>query len=158
MLRLAREIAMDIHPLEKILEAQKVSTDQWDWIRQNPRFQLLLSSCTEAWNSATNAAERVRVKSLFFIEEALPEFFARVHDKRENLSAKTEVLKAVSKLAGLGQSEGAGVGADRFSVTINLGGNKTLNITKDVTPVGNTPLGALEGPVIDIQTVNQELG
>lgn len=135
MIKLAREIAMDIHPLEQILKAHHVDQNQWETISQNKRFQDLLRSEIEAWQSAVNTSERVRLKSLSAVEEALPEFFARMHDSREALQHKNEVLKTLSRFAGIGGNNfESGVTGEKFSVTINLGTDQTLKIEKDVTP------------------------
>lgn len=132
---LAREIARDIQPLQSILEARQIDANEWERIQANPHFQRVLSSEVEAWQSATNVGERVRLKALHFVEEALPEFFQRAHDSRETLNAKTEVLKTITRLAGIGNStvDGAAIG-EKFSVTINLGADQTLKIEKTVTP------------------------
>jgi len=132
---LAREIAKDMHPLETILEVNKIGVDQWETIQNNPRFQRLLESEIADWNSASNASERVRLKSIHFVEEVLPEFYARANDPRESLAAKTEVLKTVARFAGIGSSGGEIGGAgEKFTVTINLGADKSLKIEKTVTP------------------------
>jgi hypothetical protein len=134
-IRLARELAMDIQPLEDILKAQGIDAKRWEVIQNHARFKALLASEVEAWNSATNTAERVRLKSLSFVEEALPEFYGRAHDAREPLSAKVELLKTVAKFAGVDRTQMDGaVAGERFSVTINMGADKQLKIEKDVTP------------------------
>lgn len=133
-LKLAREIAMDIHSVEDILAAHGIEQDRWEIIQQSPSFQTLLRSEVESWQSATNTAERVKIKSLAFVEEALPEFFARAHDKREPLNSKVEVLKTISKLAGIGGSVDGTVAGEKLMVTINLGADHSLKIEKDVTP------------------------
>lgn len=134
MVRLAREIAMDIRPLGDILNSHQLDSNQWESISNTPRFRQLLSSEIEAWQSATNTAERVRLKSLSAVEEALPEFFARMHDPREALQHKNEVLKTLSRFAGVGGSNfDSNVTGEKFSVTINLGTDQTLKIEKDVT-------------------------
>jgi len=135
LLRLAREIAMDMRELDDILKSHNVSRREWQKISTAPKFLDYLRKSTEEWQSATNTAERVRIKSLAFVEEALPEFFARAHDNRENLAAKTEVLKTVSRFAGIGVTgTDAGVTGERFSVTINLGDDQKVKIERDVTP------------------------
>lgn len=135
MLRLAREIAMDVRPIEQILEIMEISEERFDEIRSIPRFQSYLKAALEDWNSATNTAERVKIKSMAFVEEILPEFYARAHDPRESLLHKVEVLKTVSRFAGLGgpvQTAGSG---EKMTVTINLGsGSDSVRIERDITP------------------------
>jgi len=134
MLKLAREIAMDIRELPAILESHRVTDAEWEKISTNTRFQEYLSTCTQEWESATNTQERVKLKSLAFIEESLPEFYTRAHDPQENLSAKTEVLKTVARFAGVGVNvEGVTTG-DRLTVTINLGADSKLQFDRGPAP------------------------
>lgn len=137
LLRIAREVSMDIRPIEDILESHKISQDQWSEISNTPQFQHYLRSMTEEWHSAINTPERVRLKSLAFVEEALPEFYARAHDIKETLAAKVEVLKTVAKFAGVGGNVEGAVSGERMVVTINLGADHQLRVEKDITPRGN---------------------
>lgn len=124
---------MDIRPLDDILATHGIESSEWDEISKKPAFQGLLQSEIEAWQSATNTSERVKIKTLSMVEEALPEFYARMHDQKEPLSAKVEVLKTISKFAGIGGTvEGANLG-EKLTVTINLGSDHSLKIEKDVT-------------------------
>lgn len=133
LIKLAREIAMDMRTIDEILEIHEISPSAWQKIQENSQFQALLRSEVEAWQAAGNTAERVKLKSLAFVEEALPEFYARAHDPKEPLNAKVEVLKTISKFAGIGGSQfDASVGGERFSVTINLGADHSLKIEKSL--------------------------
>lgn len=134
MLKLARELAMDMRPVEDILATHEVTSDQWDDIANHPVFQGYLRGALEEWQSATNTQERVRMKSLAFVEEALPEFFARAHDPKETLTAKIEVLKTISKFAGVGGTVDGAIAGERMVVTINLGADHQFTIARDVTP------------------------
>ena len=134
MLKLAREIAMDIQPIDDILKHHQVTDGQWEEIQQNPRFKNYLRGAVEEWQSATNTPERVKLKSMAFVEEALPEFFARAHDPKEPLAAKTEVLKTIAKFAGVGGSVDGALAGEKMIVTINLGADQQLRIERDVTP------------------------
>jgi len=135
IVRLAREIAMNIRGIDEILEVQGISKDIFAKIRATKEFEKVLQNEVEAWNSATNTAERVRLKSLSFVEESLADFYADAVNKNESLSARTEVLKTVARFAGIGASNVDGaINGEKFLVTINLGSDKTLKIEKDVTP------------------------
>lgn len=138
ILKLAREIAMDIRPLEDILASAGVDDADWEAIRANPGFTKVLRRSVEEWNSAVNTQERVRLKTLAIVEEALPEFYARAHDSKEALQHKVKLLEVFGKFAGIGGVLGSGESvADRLTVTINLGADQQLRIEKDVTPQGN---------------------
>ena len=134
LLRLAREIAMDIHPLHTILETTKTTFEQWETIKENPRFQALLASETEAWNTALNTHERVKIKAAAMMEEWLPELFSRLHDNGEALPAKIEGGKLLAKIAEIGNTSVANPGAagERFSVTIHLGADSQLKFEHEL--------------------------
>lgn len=131
MQKLAREIAADILPLERILEVHGVTSQQWETIRHNPHFNRLLASEIEAWHSASNTAERVKVKTQAMIEEWLPEAFARLNAPSENLNHKVELAKLIRDLAGMGgRNVDATGGGERVSISINLGSGDPIRIEK----------------------------
>lgn len=133
LVKLAREIAMDIHPIQTILNQYGISTEQWEILKGNQRFQNLLLSETEAWNGALNTQERVKLKAAAMLEEWLPELNNRLHDADEALPAKIEGGKMLTRIAGIGvgAAEGGG-GGERFTVTINLGEDSKLTFEKQL--------------------------
>jgi hypothetical protein len=137
LVRLAREIAMDILPLDAILKSYGISESAWAALQYNSKFQKLLASESETWSTALNTNERVRFKAAAMIEEWLPELHLRMHDREESLTAKIEASKMLSRLAGMGGPEGIAVaGGERFVVTINMGPQVSpLEFTKDVNRV-----------------------
>lgn len=151
ILRLAREIAADIQTTDTILAKAGVSPDEWEAIQANPTFQRVLQQEIEAWNSAANTEERVKLKAAALIEEWLPELNARIHDPREGLQHKVKAAELARDLAGLGGRgvQTAAVG-ERFSVTINLGAD-TPALKIEATPV--TP--QVTGPVIEGEIVDE---
>lgn len=134
LLKLAREVSMEMRDIADILKTHDVCSEDWEVIRQLPRFQDYLRQFIEEWQSATNTAERVKLKSMAFVEEALPEFYARAHDPQESLNAKVEVLKTVARFAGVGGSVDGSIAGERLSVTINLGADQQLKIEKTMSP------------------------
>lgn len=144
IIKIARAIARDLVPLEEVLKQYGMDQNQWEQVRNAPHFQRVLTSALEEWNSAANTAERVKLKSLYLVEEALPEMYARAHDPREPLNHKVEVIKTIARFAGLGGGVSDAVAAgEKFSVTINLGADHQLKIEKDVTP------RVIEGSLVD---------
>jgi hypothetical protein len=136
LVKLAREIAIDHHLLETILENYNIDPSSWAAIQANHDFRRLLESEVSAWQSALNTHERTKLKAAALVEESLPECNTRLHDPKEPLNAKVEMLKALMRIAGMGESskgqvEGMG---ERFSVTINLSGDSQLKFEKEVTP------------------------
>jgi hypothetical protein len=135
LVKLAREVAMDIHPLETILRNHDIGADAWFALQNNHRFRALVISETEAWNTALNTHERVKVKAACMVEEWLPELHARLHDGEEALPAKVEAGKLLTRIAGMGlPGEVNGVAGERFTVTINMGPQiDPIQFTKEVT-------------------------
>jgi hypothetical protein len=145
LVKLAREVAMNIQSIETILEANQIDIETWENIKVHPKFNQYLESETSSWNSAINTHERVKLKSAAVIEDWLPEAYARMHDASENLNAKTELGKLVARLAGMGLTntnitDGSG---ERFSVTINLGNDAQLKFEKEM------PMKTIDGSLED---------
>jgi len=132
LVKLAREIAMNVSPLENVLENNGIDQDTWSIIRNHSRFKQLLETETSNWSSAINTQERVKLKAAAMIEEWLPEAYTRLHDPGETLNSKTELGKLVRDLAGFSKN-GVGVegGGEKFSVTINLGADSQLKFEKE---------------------------
>jgi DNA-binding transcriptional MerR regulator len=132
---LARELALDIAPLETILKNTGTTPEQLEAILKLPRFQQLLLDATQQWGSALNTAERIKVKALAQLEDWLPELHERLHDPKETLAAKIEGGKLLRSLAGIAE-RGAGTGeamGERFQLTINIGeSSKQLEVTHKV--------------------------
>lgn len=136
MVKLAREIAMDIQPIEAILKHYEIDQKRWDELLRNSRFKALLASESEAWNAALNTHERVKLKAAAMLEEWLPELNNRLHDRQENLPAKIEGGKILKSIAGFdGRQADVGLGGEKFTVTINLGAaTAPIEISKEITP------------------------
>jgi hypothetical protein len=133
LVKLAREIAMDIQPVETILKQYSITPEAWEQLQRNSRFQRLLASQVEEWNGALNTHERVRAKSAAMLEEWLPELNNRMHDQDEALPAKIEAGKMLTRMAGIGVATGeSGAGGERFTVTINLGEDHKLSFEKQL--------------------------
>ena len=131
LVKLAREIAMDIHPIETILKQYSIEPHTWAELQRNGRFIRLLEGQVEEWNSAMNTHERVRAKSAAMLEEWLPELNNRMHDREIALPAKVEGGKMLAKMAGIGEREASAAGGgERFTITINLGEDHKLKFEK----------------------------
>lgn len=140
---LAREIAIDLYPVETILKQHDIAPETWSAIQRNPRFQQFLENEIKAWNGALNTQQRVKLKAASVIEEFLPEAHHRLHGP-DTLTSKVELAKLVSRLAEMGMTGvGAeGVAGDKFSVTINLGADNQLRIE------GKTPPKTIDAEVV----------
>jgi hypothetical protein len=144
---LAREIAMDIFPVEQVLEIHKLTDDEWQKILGNQTFQSMLASMQRDWNSAANTRERVRVKAATGLESMLEQYVREIGDESIPLTQRVEAGKF---LARLGELDGA---HDRAG---GAAGTVTINITTSQNQPTIT-LTATRSPVLDLeQTVDSE--
>lgn len=131
-LKIARELGSNMRELDDVLATHEISHAQFDELQKNVRFQKLLRGFVEEWNKVSNTPERVKLKALSFVEEALPEYYARAHDAKEPLSAKVELLKTVAKLGGIGGEVNAALAGEKMTITINLGADAQLQFDKTI--------------------------
>lgn len=135
LIKLARELVMEIHDPAEIFTMLEIRQEDWVKIQKLPVFIQYLTSFQNEWNSTLNTEQRVKIKSAYMIEAWLEEANSRMHAIGETLPAKTELAKLVSRLAGQGFSTTNVEGnAESVKITINLGSDTPLKIEKDVTP------------------------
>lgn len=124
LVRLAREVAMDMAPLDVVLARGGWTLEQFDQLRRWPHFQRLVEAEAASWEGAANTHERVKLKAAAMVEDWLPEAHQRLHDRQEPLPAKVETAKLVVRLAGMGMEQalvGSGGEGQRFQLVINIG-------------------------------------
>jgi hypothetical protein len=131
LVKLAREIAIEHFPIETILKTHQITPEAWERIKDNPRFTALLEREIADWQGALNTHERTKLKAAAMVEEYLPEANKLINSSQESLPAKTELLKLITRIAGMGErTEISGGGGERFVVTINLGADQKLSFEK----------------------------
>lgn len=134
IVKLAREIAMDLRPLDQILEHHKVSLEAFEKLKRQPYFSRVLSAEVEAWQSAVNTGERVRLKSQAMMEEFLPDLYKRMIAPKEDLLKVVKGAELVAKLADLGESKNGSNPGDKVVIHIDMGAAGQLQVAKQVTP------------------------
>ena len=136
IVRLAREIAMQLRDLPDILKSHGIPQSEFDRLKAHPYFVSVLTSELAAWEAAGNTHDRVKLKSAALIEEWLPELYASMHDKKEALSSRVKAAELAAKLAGMGVYDAKleGTAADRVQITINMGADRKLEINKGMLP------------------------
>jgi hypothetical protein len=146
MLVLAREIAMNIHPVEDIIERHGIKREDFETILRNERFARLLEDAATSWEGALNTGERIKVKSLSMLEDWLASAYAMLHEPKHPLRDKVELAKLVGRFAGMGEKSTLDTNtADRVNITINLGAEKHVAAEFTIehegpTNVDSTPL------------------
>ncbi len=132
LVALARELAMEMKTMPEILKELSITPDQYEIIRSSTYFRHVLSQEIANWSSALNTQERVKLKAQSMIEMSLEEFYARMHDSKEPLSAKVELLKTLAKIGGVDTTKTEQAAGERFMVNINLGADQKITIDKPV--------------------------
>lgn len=135
IVKLAREIAMDLRPLSAILEHHQIDLREFEKLKRHPYFTRVLTAEVEAWNSAVNTSERVRLKSQAMMEELLPDLYKRMIAPKEDLLKVVKGAELVAKLGALGTPEVSGGNpGDKVVIHIDMGNAGKINVAKQVTP------------------------
>jgi hypothetical protein len=139
--RMAREVARNLFPVDRIRDAYKLSVDEFDAIVGSQMFQQRLGEELEIWNASTPMAisTRISAKAATMIEESIAEVYTLIHDRAQPMAAKVEALKWASRIAGIGErAENASIG-DRVVLNINFtgagNGERSLHIEKVIEPL-----------------------
>ena len=122
---LAREIAMDIFDLPQILELHRLSDEEWGSIQSHHKFKEMLRQMTMEWNSASNTAERVKVKAATGLESVLENYIRDINDATIPLGQRVEAGKFLARLGELGPDTINGAGGSAFSITLNIGATQS---------------------------------
>lgn len=134
IVKLAREIAMDLRPLPSILEHHKVDQSTFEKLKRQPYFSRVLAAEVEAWQSAVNTGERVRLKSQAMMEEFLPDLYKRMIAPKEDLMKVVKGAELVAKLADLGERKDGRDPGDKVVIHIDMGQAGKMQVAKQVTP------------------------
>lgn len=144
---LAREVAMELEDVDVIIQRKQITKSQYEKILNNPFYKKVLEAEREIWRSTLNAEQRLRIHAAFMLENALPDYYRRVKDPSENLNAVTEGIKTFAKIAGIGEKNTQQGSSEKFLISINIGGGKSIHrevetpvvktIEHDPTPTGD---------------------
>jgi hypothetical protein len=134
---LAREIARDMLPLERILTNhgfEGPNDPEWVFLREHPDFLNLLAQCVQEWNSADSTQKRVEIKAQTALEELIPVLAVRAVEHGTSATAAAELTKVLLSLSGMRAGGGTGNTGPAFSITINMGNQQV--VVRDVTETG----------------------
>ena len=121
--QLAREIAMDIFPINEIIALHRLTEEEWTRVQRNPKFQQMLSDMTTEWNSASNTRERVRIKAATGLESILETYIRDIADPSIPLNQRVEAGKFLARVGELDNAQQilGGGGGSGFHITLNIG-------------------------------------
>jgi len=140
---LAREIAMDIFPVEQILELHRLTDEEWQRVQTHPKFVEMVRTLSAEWGAAVNTKERVKVKAATGLESKLEIYIQAIDDERIPLVQRVEAGRF---LARLGELDGQG------HVLAGGGGGVTINIstTAEMPPL---TIEATSNPSLKLEAV-----
>lgn len=117
---LAREIAMDIYPLEDILQLHQLTDEQWGRIQTHPTFKAMLAEMLRDWNSASGTKERIRIKAATGLETMIETYINDISNGDIPLNQRVEAGKFLARLGELDPGVQVGGGGGGNGVTINI--------------------------------------
>lgn len=120
MRAVARGLALDIYPLDQILETAEVEPRDFQRWQTSPRFLEYLQSERDAWQSAGNTPERAKLKASIIVEEFMVQAHTELQDKKTPLNQRVDLFKQLCKIAGMEATTPAAGGGGGFSLQINI--------------------------------------
>jgi len=129
--KLAREIAMDILPIDRVLSLNQIEDEDWVRIQEDPRFRAQLADMIKEWESATNTRDRVRVKAATGFEALMEVYLEDAMNPEIPLVQRVEVGKLLVKIGEL-EAQKLGGGGSQVLIQINFGEKE---VKKEVTPL-----------------------
>jgi hypothetical protein len=134
---IARKLATDSLALAEILKHYNLTQAYYDQhIAENGYFKKLLEAYTAEWESVGNTKNRLAFHAQTALEQELPVLQARMGDPRSQLGDAVAAAKLFKEIAGIAPpAPGSGQIAERFTISINLGGAQPVTIeTKTEEP------------------------
>lgn len=132
---LARELAMDIEEEAVILARHNVTPEQFEALKQHPKFKAFYDAYCLEWHSAGNTEARLRVKSAALLEAGIVKFGAMVIGNDTAIDERIEAAKILMKAGGIGEKGNGGGNGERFSIQIQIGNGTTEVVAEEVRPV-----------------------
>lgn len=155
LVKLAREVAMDIRPLDTVLKDYHLPLAEYTLLLDNPTYWRVLCEAQKEWNSALTTPERVKLSAAALLEQALPMIGARAGDRLEDLNKVVEAGKLLGKLSQLDGTGPQTGGSEKFSITINTGSG-AVRIEAGKTKSGPDeiqPFTEREGTLREVQSL-----
>ena len=119
--KLAAEIGAGLLTTQDILSRYDLTPDQLKQIVQDPQFRNMVREFKRNWNDSLSAKDRVRLKAMLAIEEALPTIFDIVMDPLVSPNSRLDGFEKLAKLAdAVPRKDNSGDTGPGFSININI--------------------------------------
>jgi len=130
---LAREVAMDINELDVVLARFELTAKEYAEIADNHVYKQMLTAAVQAWASAANTPERIRIEAASAFEQIMPVISLRMRNDREGLDDVVKGARLFAEVAGFAVNSGVANG-ERVTINIDLGNDK-LTLSHEVRPI-----------------------
>jgi hypothetical protein len=110
------EIALQTGPIEKLVEAYKISPEDWAVLSCNPDFLAEVDAQREALKTEGMS---FKMKARLQAEEILKTSWKMIHDEDTPAPQRADLIKTTFRVAGYDSKEGVGVG-NAVGLSINL--------------------------------------
>jgi hypothetical protein len=130
--KLAREMVMNIRNYRAVFDDYGIEEDDYYEIEKNEFYKKAKETFALEWNASTSTEDRLKIGSLAYLEQLVPVITRRAMRDDTALAASTEVGKLLSKMAGVGEAKTEKNLAERFMITINLGGDDVKTYDKSI--------------------------
>lgn len=110
------EIALQTGPIDKLVEAYKISPEEWAVLSTNPDFQAEVEAQREALKTEGMS---FKMKARLQAEEMLRTSWQMVHNPDTPAPQRVDLIKTTFRVAGYDNKEGVNVGA-AVGLSINL--------------------------------------
>lgn len=148
LVKLAREVVMNIHDLHVVLARYQLSQSQYDLhIVTNPFFRKITDQFRIEWEGVASTSQRMKVKAQVALEENMSTLAARMGNKDEDLGKATETAKLFARIAGVEAGDKFPGTGEKIVIEINLGADEKIKFEKE---------GEAAAPVVIDGTVGEE--
>lgn len=110
------EIALQTGPIDKLVEAYKISPDEWAVLSTNPDFQAEVEAQREALKTEGMS---FKMKARLQAEEMLRTSWQMVHNPDTPAPQRVDLIKTTFRVAGYDNKEGTNIG-NAVGLSINL--------------------------------------
>jgi hypothetical protein len=148
LVKLARDVVMNIHDLHVVLSRYQLTQSQYDlYVAANPFFRKIADQFRIEWEGVASTSQRMKIKAQVALEENMSTLAARMGNKDEDLGKATETAKLFARIAGVEAGDKFAGTGEKIVIEINLGADEKIKFEKE---------GEATAPVIIDGTVTEE--
>src|ERR1700676_413131 len=120
---LVQALAVQMYDVPTILKEYNLTYDQYKVLETNEFFKKAMEVAVIDWHKSTSIQKRLALEAATTLEAVMPTVFARMQKADEPLPGIIEGAKLLAKIAGVGDEKIPSTPSERFTITIDLGGD-----------------------------------